>query len=98
MELLPEEIAAQLPPIYTHDGNKEAPVRLKLFDPCSGWTWYATEYDPEERVFFGFEEELGYSSLTELEGVTNRLGLHMERDLHWNGDTPLSKVMSGEVR
>ncbi len=102
MELLPAEIAAKLPPIYTHDGNTQAPVVLKLFDPCSPWTWYATEYDPEERVFFGFvvghEEELGYFSLDELQSVKNSLGLPLERDLYWNPETPLTKVMSGEVR
>ncbi len=102
MGLLPAELAAKLPPIYTQDGNREAPVVLKVFDPCSNWTWYATEYDPEERICFGFvvghEEELGYFSLTELESVTNRLGLPLERDLHWNSETPLSKVVAGEVR
>lgn len=102
MGLLPADIAAKLPPIYTHDGNPDAPVRLKIFDPCSNWTWYATEYDPEQRVFFGFvvgfEEEYGYFSLDELESVKNRLGLPLERDQWWNSDTPLSKVLSGEVR
>ena len=102
MELLPAETAAQLPPIYTHDGDPDAPVVLKIFDPCSNWTWYATEYDPEQRIFFGFvvghEEELGYFSLDELQSVKNRLGLPLERDLHWNPETPLSKVVNGEKR
>lgn len=102
MELLPEEIAAQLPPIYTHDGDPDAPVRLKVFDPCSNWTWYATEYDPKERLFFGFvvgqEEEYGYFALDELESVKNRLGLPLERDLWWDAETPIHKVVNGDKR
>ena len=102
MELLPKHLAEQLPPLYSQDGNPDAPVVVKLFDPCSNWTWYATEYDPEHGFFFGFvvghEEELGYFSLGELKDVRNRLGLPLERDLHWDSSTPLSKVRSGEVR
>lgn len=77
-------------------------MRLKVFDPCSSWTWYATEYDPQERLFFGLvvglEEELGYFSLDELEAARNRMGLPLERDRWWNSDTPLSAVLRGERR
>ena len=75
MKLLPEEIELQLKPLYHYDGKPPAdvPVPLKLFTPDSNWTWYAWEYDPKQRIFFGlvsgFEVELGYFSLDELEGV-----------------------------
>lgn len=45
----------------------------------------------------GFEEELGYVSRSELESITLLGKPRIERDLHWR-PTPLSKVMSGEVR
>jgi len=35
----------------------------------------------------GFEVELGYVMLSELENSTGRMGLHIERDLYWNGKT-----------
>ncbi|MGK5083256.1 DUF2958 domain-containing protein [Bdellovibrionota bacterium FG-1] len=61
-------------------------VLTKFFHPFSSWTWYPTEYDPDERLFFGavdgHEWELGYFSLTELESVKVH-GLGIERDLHW---------------
>jgi len=75
MQLLPQGIAATLPPLFT---TEEIPVEqkvlhVKLFDPYTQWTWYASEYDPKERVFFGYvvgqECELGYFSLDELESL-----------------------------
>jgi len=47
-------------------------VIAKLFDPCSAATWFLTEYDPVERIAFGYvvglqEDEFGYISLTEIE-------------------------------
>lgn len=34
-------------------------------------------------VVVGFERELGYWRLSELEGVRGPMGLRIERDLHW---------------
>ncbi len=68
----------------------------KFFTPDSNWTWYATEFDGEDTFFglvSGFEEELGYFSLSELQSVTGPLGLHIERDIHWT-PKPLSECRS----
>jgi len=86
--LMPSEIAAQLPPLYANDGQSEdAIAHLKLFTPWTSWTWYASEYDPAERLCFGVvvghERELGYFSLVELEEIRGPAGLRIERDLHW---------------
>lgn len=58
-----------------------------FFSPWSSWTWYASEYDPEERLFFGVvighEREAGYFSLDELRQVRGPGGLQIERDLFW---------------
>ena len=96
MKLLTKELQKKLPPLYAQDGKgKEAIAYAKFFDPCSSWTWYATEYDPEDKLFFGLagtqDKELGYFSLTELERFTNILGLGIERDLHFE-PTKLSKL------
>lgn len=88
MKLLTKELEAKLPPLYSQDGKGDDALALvKFFTPDSSWTWYATEYDPVERVFFGLvdglEKELGYFSLDELESVKGPLGLRIERDIYF---------------
>ncbi len=91
MELLPEEIREQLPPLYANEQlGWDAPALVKFFTPDSSWTWYASEFDGED-IFFGlvsgFEIELGYFSLTELKGVRGPLKLPIERDLYYQPKT-----------
>ena len=88
MELLPAEIAADLPALYATEHEADPVCHVKLFTPDAGYTLWATEYDPHERLFFGyvrngFDGELGYVSLDELESVRGPLGLPMERDLYF---------------
>lgn len=88
MQLLTKEIAAKLPPLCANEERgEEAIAQVKFFTPDSNWTWYASEYSPEHRLFFGvvvgFEREYGYFALDELEAATGPMGLHIERDLHW---------------
>lgn len=92
--LLPPEIEAVLPARGATESVHDPTVHLKLFTPDGSWTWYATEYDPEDRLFFGLvdghEEELGYFSLDELLDVRGPMGLPIERDLHFT-PKPLSQ-------
>jgi hypothetical protein len=85
--LLPGDLAAALPPLYGCEHEPDPLVRVKFFTPDSNWTWFAIEYSPEERLFFGLvighESELGYFSLDELESARGPLGLPIERDLNW---------------
>lgn len=71
----------------------DAIVVVKYFDPVGYWTWYATEYDAERGIFFGFVvgdfPEWGTFSLAEFiqfneQAKLNRkrLGLGIERDIH----------------
>ena len=88
MKLLTKELEAKLPPLYSQDGKGyEAIALAKFFTPDSNWSWYVTEYDPVERVCFGlvegFEKELGYFSLDELESIKGPLGLAIERDIYF---------------
>jgi hypothetical protein len=68
---------------------------VKLFTPNAGATWLLSELDSEDIAFGlcdlgqGFPE-LGYVSLTELEGLRGRWGLAIERDLHFVADKRLS--------
>ena len=85
--LLPDDLRARLPPLYSQEAEAEPMVYAKFFMPGTQWTWYVTEGEArgEDFLFFGFvcglEAEFGYFVLSELESVTTPLGLHVERDL-----------------
>ena len=91
MELMPGEIRATLPPLYSQESKGlEAIAPVKFFVPAGSWTWYATEFDGDDLMFglvSGFEVELGYFSLCELDNVRDQLGLPMERDVYYQSKT-----------
>lgn len=69
-DLLPPSLQQQLPELYAQENAGEnAIVYAKYICPLNGWTWYATEFDATDGVFFGlvqgYEEEYGYFSLEE---------------------------------
>jgi hypothetical protein len=71
-----------------------AEVVVKFFTPWSNWTWYATEFDGKDEFFGlvdGFEKELGYFYLSELESLSGPFGMKIERDLHF-GNKKLSEL------
>ena len=87
MKLLTKEIEARFAKLGRQDGKGfAAEVVAKFFRPLSSWRWYATEYDPKHREFFGFvvgdAAEWGPFSLDEFEAIGRRSGLPMERDLY----------------
>jgi hypothetical protein len=86
-KLLTQEIRKKLPPLGSQDGlGGRAVAHVKFFTPDSHWTWWATEFDGNDTFFGlveGFEKELGYFSLAELQAVRGPMGLSVERDIHW---------------
>ena len=89
MELMTKELEDRLPPLYSNEEKSEAEVMAIAHYFTSSWDWWATEYDPASRIFFGlvrgFEVELGNFSLDELEANScnvRPLG-GIERDLYW---------------
>ena len=86
---LTQELLKTLPAPMAQDGKgDDAIAYAKYFSPYSGWTWYVTEYDREEKIFFGlvfgFECELGYFALEELEEAKGPMGVQgVERDIHF---------------
>lgn len=100
MKLLPKEIRETLPALYSQDGKSgKAIVYTKYFTPDAQWSWYCTEGEPVlndkgDEVDFrffglvdGFEKELGYFALSELEEVRGPMGLPIERDVYWQPKT-----------
>jgi hypothetical protein len=70
---------------------------VKLFTPDASATWLLTDIDPDDEDHaFGLCDlgqgfpELGYVSLAELQSVRGRLGLPIERDLHFEADKTIS--------
>ncbi len=71
---------------------------VKLFMPDGGATWLLTEINPAEPdIAFGLCDlgmgcpELGYVSISEITSVRGRLGLRIERDLHFQATKTLSE-------
>lgn len=84
---------------YGNQDKVEDPVVIaKFFNPIGPGTWFATEYYPGERMFYGFVsifgdhcDEWGYFSLDELESVKLPFGMKIERDIYFE-PKPISKV------
>ena len=93
MKLLTQELKKHLPPLGSQDQEEDPTVIVKFFTPWTNWTWYATEFDGEDTFFgkvIGFETEMGYFSLAELESIRGPMGLTIERDIHFT-PKPLSQ-------
>jgi Protein of unknown function (DUF2958) len=69
---------------------------VKLFTPDAQCTWLLTELDADGGLAFGLcdlgmgEPELGYVALAELATVRGKLGLPIERDLHFTASKTIS--------
>jgi hypothetical protein len=69
---------------------------VKLFTPDAQCTWLLTELDADGDLAFGLcdlgmgEPELGYVTLAELATVRGKLGLPIERDLHFTASKTIS--------
>lgn len=86
MQLITKELAQRLPPLYTTENDADPIIQCKFFYPDFSWTWFGIEFDGDD-VFFGFVNgdvpELGYFSFKELCATRGKLGLPLERDLHF---------------
>lgn len=101
MKLMTKELEKKFPNLKETDGQgMGAKVVAKFFFPVGSATWFATEYDSEQKLFFGYASmfpgsgELGYFSLAELESVVGPMGLKIERDLYFEEKT-LEEAVSG---
>lgn len=100
MKLMTKELEKRFAKVGSQENIKDPIVIAKFFNPMGRGTWYATEYQPEEKMFFGYvsifgdhNDEWGDFSLEELESIKLPFGLGIERDL-WCGEQELSKFGS----
>ena len=80
---------ATMPGLHTTKGDKDTLVRGHFF--LGSCDWFVTEYDPEDKIFFGFAilnadyemAEWGNISLTELESLKVGGFMEVDYDKHW---------------
>lgn len=90
MQLLTQSIRRKL------EANRggDTPV-VKFFNPVGAGTWLISEIEEDGDTLFGLCDlgmgfpELGSVSLSELESITLRFGLKIERDIHWSASKTL---------
>ena len=90
MKLLTKKLEKRFAQVGRQEHIKDPLVMAKFFNPTGAGNWFATEYDPEERIFFGYvsifgdwNDEWGYFSLAELQSYRGKFGLGIERDLYF---------------
>jgi hypothetical protein len=98
MKLMTKLLEQEFKKIGRQEESKDPIVVAKFFNPTGAGTWWATEYCPEHKIFFGYVsifgdecDEWGDFSLEELESVKGQFGLGIERDLYFES-RPISEV------
>lgn len=100
MKLMTKKLEKRFAEVGRQEDVEDPIVVAKFFNPTGAGTWYATEYDPKQKLFFGYVsifgdhcDEWGYFSLEQLEEYKGRFGLGIERDLYWT-ERPASEVIA----
>ena len=96
------EELSKIPALYSSENVslKEKMIYMHFF--IGGCDWYAAEYKPEEKLFFGFAilnndlecAEWGYFSLDELSSLKVEF-VEVDRDLHF---TPVKAIGIENIR
>lgn len=97
MKLMTRELEKRFAEVGQQENVEDPIVVARYFNPCGAGTWWATEYYPEDKLFFGYVsifgdhcDEWGYFSLDEFETIKLPFGLGIERDLYC-GEKPISE-------
>lgn len=82
---IPKNLLDNIPDLYETERSLNPICHIKLFTPDSIFTWYIIEFSKDDKdtcygLVKGFESELGYFSLKELESIKGNLGLKIEID------------------
>lgn len=93
-KLLTKGILDSFAKVGSQSESSDPVIVAKFFNSAGAGTWYATEYDPTEKMFFGYvsifgdhNDEWGSFSLADLESIPT-----MERD-RWFGSAPASTII-----
>tara|TARA_R110002012_G_scaffold124141_2_gene275035 strand:- start:174 stop:485 length:312 start_codon:yes stop_codon:yes gene_type:complete len=101
MKLLTKAILDKFEKVGSQEEVKDPVVIAKFFTPWSHWTWFATEYDPDSKLFFGLveghENEWGYFSFDELASLKGPFNLGIERDMMFDPEPGYDGYKISEV-
>ncbi len=80
-----KELEKEFVRIGTQHESENPIVVAKFFFPAGAATWWATEYNPESRIFFGYVTGLGFDewgsfSLDELENTKINVPIRIVND------------------
>ena len=86
------EELSRLPRIYETDEVSGLDKLIQMHFFIGGSDWYAAEYCPRERNFFGYAilnndlecSEWGYFNLDEMRAIRVPPGIEIDRDLYWD--------------
>lgn len=104
MKLITKEIEARFAAIGSQSQELDPVVVAKFFVPWGAASWFATEYNAEDNICFGYvkglvegewNDEWGSFSIDELESIKGPLHLGVERDLHF-AEQPFSQTVGKE--
>lgn len=98
VKFITQKILDAVPKLYEQEKLGDAAiVHAKWFDAWGSWSWYMTELDPvTQRAFglvIGFETEIGYFDLNELQELKIHGIPRIERDL-WFKQCTIGEVRS----
>ena len=89
MDLLPQELREQIPPLSSTQGEDDPMVWVRFFNPPWGlWSWFVVEGAPHEAdeyllfglVAIGAEKTLDHFTLSDIAAISGTYGLIIERD------------------
>lgn len=90
MKLLTKQLLNRFEKVGSQALEQDPLVICKFFNSGGAGTWYATEYNAETQIFFGYvsifgdwNDEWGTFSLEELQNFKGFLGLGIERDFYF---------------
>ena len=102
MKLMTKKLLERFAQVGSQAEERDPLIIAKYFNPCGAGTWYATEYDPKTRIFFGYvsifgdwNDEWGSFALDELQSYKGPLRIGIERDLYF-GEKRASEVIGNK--
>ncbi len=102
MQLMTKQLEKRFKQVGSQEHIKDPIVIAKFFNPTGLGRWYATAYESERKIFFGYvsifndyNDEWGYFALEELENYKSKFGLGIERDLYCT-EKPLSQALKND--
>lgn len=98
MKLINQELAKQIPALYSQEHNTNPMVYVIFSAPWSHWIWYVTEFDGKD-FCFGFVQgdydEWGYFSISELESITGPEGQKIVREAYFPPE-PIKQILGDD--